>query len=165
MVSPSQLCWRYHSLPLTQWYVPHTQQYINWLDKTSIYISLYTTQLELSLSVTNCSKAHGHGTNIKQHFSMQIYIYDFIFCHHTDFFICSNYDDVHYYIWWSFFMWKTSVIGPSKLTHWGRDKMAAIFQTTFPNGFSWMKMYDFRLTFHWSLFLRVQLTIFQHWFR
>ena len=51
------------------------------------------------------------------------------------------------------------------LTHWGRDKMAAIFQTTFSNGFSWMKMYEFRLTFHWSLFLEVKLTIFQHWFR
>ena len=51
------------------------------------------------------------------------------------------------------------------LTHWGWDKMAAIFQTTFSNGFSWMKMYEFRLTFHWSLFLGVQLTIFQHRFR
>ena len=36
------------------------------------------------------------------------------------------------------------------LTHWGRDKMAAIFQTTVSNIFSWMKMYDFRLRFHWS---------------
>ena len=27
------------------------------------------------------------------------------------------------------------------LTHWGRDKMAAIFQTTFSNAFSWMKIY------------------------
>ena len=51
------------------------------------------------------------------------------------------------------------------LTHWGRDKMAAIFQTTSPSGFSWMKMYEFRLTLHWSLFLGVQLTIFQHWLR
>ena len=51
------------------------------------------------------------------------------------------------------------------LTHWGRDKMAAIFQTTFWNGFSWLKMHEFRLTFHWSLFLGVQLTIFSHWFR
>ena len=51
------------------------------------------------------------------------------------------------------------------LTHWGRDKMAAIFQTTFSNGFSWTKMYEFRLTFHWSLFLGVQITIFQRWFR
>ena len=51
------------------------------------------------------------------------------------------------------------------LTHWGRDKMAAIFQTIFSNAFSWMKMYEFRLKFHWSLFLRVQLTISQYWFR
>ena len=55
--------------------------------------------------------------------------------------------------------------GTPLLTHWGRDKMTAIFQTTFSNGFSWMKMYEFRLTFHWSLFPGVQLTIFQHWFR
>ena len=51
------------------------------------------------------------------------------------------------------------------LTHWGRDKMAAIFQTPFSDAFSWMKMNEFRLKFHWSLFLRVQLTISQHWFR
>ena len=51
------------------------------------------------------------------------------------------------------------------LTHWGRDKMAAISQTTFSSAFSWMKIYKFRLGFHWSLFLRVQLTIFQNWFR
>ena len=52
-----------------------------------------------------------------------------------------------------------------KLTHWGRDKMAAIFQTIFSNAFSWMKMHELWLRFHWSLFLRVKLTIFQHWFR
>ena len=51
------------------------------------------------------------------------------------------------------------------LTNWGRDKMAAIFQSTVSNGFSWMKMYEFRLKFHWSLLPRIQLTIFQHWFR
>ena len=51
------------------------------------------------------------------------------------------------------------------LTHWGRDKMAAIFQTTFSKAFSWIKMYEFRLRFHWILFPMVQLTIFQHWFR
>ena len=51
------------------------------------------------------------------------------------------------------------------LTHWGRDKMDAISQTTFPSAFSWMKMFEFRLKVHWNLFLRVQLTIFQHWFR
>ena len=53
----------------------------------------------------------------------------------------------------------------SCLTHWGRGKMTAIFQTTSSNAFSWMKVYEFRSRFHWSWFLRVQLTIFQHWFR
>ena len=53
----------------------------------------------------------------------------------------------------------------NSLTHWGRDKMAAISQTTLSNAFSWMKISEFRLKFHWRLFLMVQLTIFQHWFR
>ena len=52
-----------------------------------------------------------------------------------------------------------------RLTHWGRDKMAGIFQTTFSIAFSWMKMYEYRLRFHWNLFLTFELTIFQHWFR
>ena len=49
-------------------------------------------------------------------------------------------------------------IGVYASTHWGRDKMTAIFQTIFWNGFSRMKLYEFRL-------LGAQLTIFQHWFR
>ena len=51
------------------------------------------------------------------------------------------------------------------LTHWGRDQIDAISQTTFSNEFSSMKIYEFWIKFHWSLFLGVQLTIFQHWFR
>ena len=51
------------------------------------------------------------------------------------------------------------------LTHWGRDKMAAISQTMFWNAFSWMKMYEFCLRFLRNVFLRIELTIFQHWFR
>ena len=31
------------------------------------------------------------------------------------------------------------------LTHWGRDKMDAISQTTFSSAFSWMKMFEFRI--------------------
>ena len=58
-----------------------------------------------------------------------------------------------------------SVAPLSPLTHWGRDKKDAISQTTFSNAFSWMKLLEFWLKFHWNLFLRVQLTIFQHWFR
>ena len=52
-----------------------------------------------------------------------------------------------------------------RLTHWGPDKMAAVSETTFSNAFSWMKMIEYRLKFHWSLFPGVQLTILQHWFR
>ena len=61
--------------------------------------------------------------------------------------------------------WQTFCLSFNVLTHWGRDKVGAISQTTFSSTFSWMKMFEFRLEFHWSLFLRVQFTIFQHWFR
>ena len=54
--------------------------------------------------------------------------------------------------------------GPT-LTLWGRDKMPAISQMTFSNAFSWMKMYQFWLRFHWNSFPRVRLTIYQYWFR
>ena len=37
-------------------------------------------------------------------------------------------------------------------------------QTTFSNVSS-MKVFEFRLQFHWSLFPRVQLIVSQHWFR
>ena len=51
------------------------------------------------------------------------------------------------------------------LTHWGRDEINAVFQMAYSNVFSWMKMYCFRLKFHWSLFSRAQLTRSQHWFK
>ena len=44
------------------------------------------------------------------------------------------------------------------LWHWGRDEIDNISQTTFSIVFSLMKMFQFWLKFHWSLFLRVQLT-------
>ena len=50
------------------------------------------------------------------------------------------------------------------LTHLPLDKMAAISQTTSSDAFSRMKSVVFWLKFHWSLFLRVQLPIIQHWF-
>ena len=62
--------------------------------------------------------------------------------------------------WWMMSCWPNHL-----LTHWGWHNMADIFQTTFSTAFCWMKMYEFRLRFHWNLFLRIQLTIFQHWFR
>ena len=51
------------------------------------------------------------------------------------------------------------------LAHWGRDKIAAISQTTFSDALSWIKMHEFSLRFHWNLFLSFELTIFQYWFR
>ena len=48
-----------------------------------------------------------------------------------------------------------SIIIP--LTHWGRDKMDAISQMIFSYAFSWMKMYELRLKFHWRLFPRVKI--------
>ena len=50
-------------------------------------------------------------------------------------------------------------------THWGRDKMAAIWQPTFSHAFTWMKMINIRLNVHWCLFPRVWLTVCQRWFR
>ena len=38
-------------------------------------------------------------------------------------------------------------ISPEQLTHWGRDKIAAISHPTFWKAFSWMKMYEFHVIF------------------
>ena len=56
-------------------------------------------------------------------------------------------------------------VSTTELTHWGRDKIDAISQTTFSCAFSSMKIVAFLLNFHWNMFARVQLTINQHWFR
>ena len=53
----------------------------------------------------------------------------------------------------------------TRSTLWGRDEIDAILQTTVSRTFSWMKIYRFQIKFHWGLFPRVQLPIFQHWFR
>ena len=37
------------------------------------------------------------------------------------------------------------------LMNWGGDKMGTIPQSTFSNAFSWMKAFEFRLTFHCTL--------------
>ena len=58
--------------------------------------------------------------------------------------------------------WK---FGAQSLTHWGWDKMYAIFQSTYSNAFSWIKLYEFHWSFHWHLFLRFKLTKIQHWCR
>ena len=52
--------------------------------------------------------------------------------------------------------WVYNAKNVTEISHWGQDKMATVYQTTFSNAFSWMKRYEFRLRFHWSWFLRVQ---------
>ena len=59
--------------------------------------------------------------------------------------------------YWCCWFWLLLLVWIS--THWDRNTMAAIFQTTFWGTFSWMKIYGFRLRFHWSLFLTFELTI------
>ena len=51
------------------------------------------------------------------------------------------------------------------LTHLSLDTIFAISQMIFSKAFSWIKCFIFWLKFHWSLFLRLQLTITQHWFK
>ena len=63
--------------------------------------------------------------------------------------------------------WKPSMIFriphlTASLTHWDRDKIAAILQTTFANVFSLMEMCEFGLRLHWRLSLRFVFTVFQH---
>ena len=55
--------------------------------------------------------------------------------------------------------------GLNHLTRLPLNKMAATFQTIFSDAFLWIKSFVFWLKIHWSLFLGVQLTIAQHWFR
>ena len=71
------------------------------------------------------------------------------YCHHTCTWCCCA-KSCHAYLW--------------SLKHWCQDKMAAIYHT-FLKAYSSMKMYEFQLKFHWSLFPIVQLTISLHWFR
>ena len=75
------------------------------------------------------------------------------------------------YLWWhdsylvlskANLLMRHSLVSLNTLLHWQMD---TISQTTVWNAFFLMKMYQFWLKFHGSLFLRVQLLIFQHWFR
>ena len=51
------------------------------------------------------------------------------------------------------------------ITHLPLGKMDIFLQTLFSDAISWMKSFVLWLKFYWSLFLKIQLTINQHWFR
>ena len=87
---------------------------------------------------------------------------------------CMMYIYIYIYTHTHFFLWLCQTNGtgccgwlykPYALTHWVQDKSATISQMTFSNAFSWMRMYAFHWRFPRCLFLRFQLSIFQHWFR
>ena len=63
------------------------------------------------------------------------------------------------HVYWSIILgfWLFNTLRPRQD---GRHFPDDIFKCIF-----WMKMYEFPLKFHWSLFPKVRLTIFQHWFR
>ena len=44
-----------------------------------------------------------------------------------------------------------------RVSYRGRDKIAAISQTTFSNAFSWMKICEFHFRFHWKFFPNLQI--------
>ena len=72
----------------------------------------------------------------------------------------------HYLNQWWLDCWRIyASLGLNELTHWGWDEMDNISQMTFSNVFSSVKMFELWWKFHWSLFLRVQSSVFQHWFR
>ena len=48
--------------------------------------------------------------------------------------------------------WRPFCLGLNVLIHWSRDNMSAIYQRTFSKVFSWLKMIEFRLWFHFSFF-------------
>ena len=51
-------------------------------------------------------------------------------------------------IWCEFKICITTLYRNDVLTHWCGEKMAATFQTTFSNSFSWIEMYAFLWIFH-----------------
>ena len=66
---------------------------------------------------------------------------------------------------WLRFMLPYGIIRPQWVNTLRLRQNGRHFAAKFSNAFSWMKTYWFWLRFRWSLFQRVQLTIFQHWFR
>ena len=70
-----------------------------------------------------------------------------------------------YGAWWTFLTHGLYQLPLFNRLNKKKDKMDPISQTTFSNAFAWMKMFEYQSKFHWSLFLRVHLTISQHWFR
>ena len=70
-------------------------------------------------------------------------------------------------VWSSYLHNGISYTGEITSLYWIRalGKMAVFSEKIFSDAISWMKSFVFSLKFHGILFLRVQLTTIQHWFR
>ena len=122
---------------------------------------------------------HWYQTSMPQHFSSASYIlpidiqYSLLYIYNQigfiPLFFISMWFYVYVYIYISWTMVTFSacdyVLQCISLTHWVRINIDVILQTTVSTACSWIKPYEFRLRFHWSLFLMIQSTIFQHWFK
>ena len=87
---------------------------------------------------------------------------------------CLSADDIFNYIFFDENAWTPRTISLRCVPKGSNNNIPALprnrqngylFADDIFNIFSSMNMFEFRERFHWSLFLRVQLTIFQHWFR
>ena len=110
-----------------------------------------------AISHTQCISHKSHNATGKYP-KMHDFVTEMCICVHIS---VSN-QVVHCGIWdWSFvwfvrrFRFSGLFISRQCLTHWRSNKMASIWQTSLSNAFSWMKMFNFQIQFHWDLFLRV----------
>ena len=119
-------------------------KFVRWgsIDKKSALVQMMT----LYQTGTKSLPSGANGDPVHWHFSL---------CHWANFLSQIGLP----LLWWNKDV-MNSIVNSSPL-----DKMAPISQTIFSDAYLWMKSSVFWLKFHWSLFLRVELTIAQHWLR
>ena len=136
---------------------------LHWSEILWIHYNFRMKRWELVAKVTGKVNGEGHIWNKQTHlFTLLL----FVWIRRTHFKIS---------VCWCLLIWPSTISCQdicrhsdditNLLTHWGRDEMADIFKTILSNAFYWMKIYQFWLIFHLSLFPRVKLTMIQHWFR
>ena len=80
-------------------------------------------------------------------------------CYHTHYNVIVMFSEIQFdgmKTWEQVYTWLVLCCVYGGLTR-GWDKMADIFQMTFSDAFTWLKMYELRLSLHWNLTLRDQL--------
>ena len=140
--------------------------YLQRLAKPTLHMTWISTSVHLQIRdvITHQSakyKFRLHSTSQPYH-QLKVAVWNF----HTTIFVSISWTEslgICYTA--SPFFIKLPITSTSTVTHLPLNKMAAISQTIFSYAFSWIKSFVFWLKCHWILFLRVQLTLFQHWLR